>query len=94
MNRFLIIGFEFCQSFHYALVLCKTKIDGAEYRVTVMNGDLEKQLCSNNTIKEVNGCLQVEHPGTNFQSQIKTEVAKALGMVLEKPVREVAMHGL
>jgi hypothetical protein len=54
-----------------------------------MHGDLEKQLCNNNTIREVNGCLQVELSSNKLQSQIKTEIAKVLGKVIGKPVNVV-----
>ncbi len=89
MNRFLVIGFEFCKSFYYSLILCKTKSDGTEYRITVMHGDMEKQLCNNNTIKEINGCLQIELSDNKLQNEIKTEIAKALGKIIGKPVTEV-----
>ncbi len=89
MNRFLVIGFDFCKSFYYSLILCKAKSDGTEYRITVMNGDIEKQLCNNNIIKEINGCLQIELSGNKLQDHIKTEIAKALGKIIGKPVKEV-----
>jgi hypothetical protein len=89
MNRFLMLRFEFYKSFYYSLILCIIKSDGTEYRLTVMHGDLEKQLCNNNTIREVNGCLQVELSSNKLQSQIKTEIAKVLGKVIGKPVNVV-----
>lgn len=89
MNRFLIISFEFCKLSYSSLILCKAKTDGAEYRITVMNGELEKQVCSNNIIREINGCLQVELSSNNIQRQIKTAIAKALGRLIGKPVNEV-----
>jgi hypothetical protein len=58
-----------------------------------MHGDIEKQLCNNNTIKEINGCLQVELSGNKLQDQIKTEIAKALGKIIGKTVKEVVMPG-
>ena len=93
MNRFLVIGFELYKSFYYSLILCKAKNDGTEYRITVMNGDIEKQLCNNNIIKEKNGCLQIELSGNKIQNQIKAEIAKALGKLIGKPVREVKVAG-
>ena len=89
MNKFLVIRFEYSKLFYNSLILCKSKSDGTEYRITVMNGDIEKQLCHNNTIKEINGCLQIELSGNSLQDQIKMEVARALGQIIGMPVREV-----
>jgi hypothetical protein len=89
MNRFLVIGFEFCESFHYSLVLCKAKTEGTEYRVTVMNGDIEKQLDNDKVIREINGSLQVEPSGNKVHNQIIAAIAKALGRLIGKPVREI-----
>ena len=90
MNRFLVIGFEFGSLFYYSLILCKTRKEGAEYRITVMNGELEKQICHNNVIGEKNGSLQLELSGNKLQDQIKTEIAKALGKLIGKPVKKIA----
>ena len=89
MNRFLVIGFELYKSFYYSLILCKAKKDGAEYRITVMNGDIEKQLNNNNIIKEKNGFLQIELSGNQIQNQIKSEIGKALGKLIGKPIKEI-----
>lgn len=89
MNRFLVIGFELYKSFYYSLILCKAESDGTKYRITVMNGEIEKQLCNNNTIMEIDGCLQVELSSNQLQNKIITEIAKALGNIIDKPVKEV-----
>ena len=89
MSRFLIIGFEFCKTFYYSLIQCKTKIDSVEYQITVMNGEIEKQICTNNTIKEINGYLQLELSGNQLQNKIKSQIANSLGKVIGKPVKEV-----
>ena len=93
MNKFLVIQFQFCKSVYNSLILCKTQVDGAEYRITVMNGDIEKQLCNNNTIREIKGCLQVELCSNNLQNQLRTEIAKSLGKLIGKPVKEVEIFG-
>jgi len=93
MNRFLVIRFELYKSFYNSLILCKAKSDGPEYRVTVMDGEIEKQLCSNNIIKEINGCLQVDLSSNKLQNKIKSQVAKALGKIIGKPVKEVETKG-
>jgi hypothetical protein len=93
MNKFLVIQFEFCKSVYNSLILCKAKSDGIEYRITVMNGDIEKHLCNNNTIKEIKGCLQVEFCNNILQNQLKAKIAEALGKLIGKPVREVETFG-
>ncbi len=93
MNRFLVINFEFCKSIYYSLILCKAKSDGTEYRLTVMDGDIERELCNNNTVKEINGCLQIELSDNKLQNQIKTAIVKALGKIIGKPVNEVETPG-
>ena len=91
MSRILVVGFTFCNEFYYSIILCKAKTNSTEYRITVMDGDIEKQLCTNNILEEIDGCLQFELSGNVVQDQIKTEVARALGKIIEKPVREVKM---
>jgi hypothetical protein len=68
-------------------------VDGAEYRITVMHGDIEKQLCTNNVIREKDGHLQIERSGNKFQDQIKTEITRALGKTIGKPVKEAELPG-
>ncbi len=88
MNRILVIRFEFSKTFYYALILCKAKADETEYRITVMNGDIEKLLCTNNMIREIKGCLHVNFSTNKLQNQIKFEVAKAFGKIIGKPLKE------
>jgi hypothetical protein len=89
MNRFFVVGFDYYKSFYYSLILCKTKMDHTEYRITVMHGDIEKQLCHNNIIREVNGCLHIELSGNTLQDQLKTTIARALGKFIGKNVKRV-----
>lgn len=93
MNRFLVVGFDYNESFYYSLILCKTKKDHTEYRITIMNGEIEKQLCNNNIIKEINDCLLIELFGNSVQNQLKTVIARQLGKIIGKTVNEVAMPG-
>ena len=86
MNRFLVIGFNFRNSKFHALILCKAVSNGFEYRITVMHGEIEKQLCSDNIIREVNGCLQFELSNNELQNEIKAEIAIILGQKLGKPI--------
>ncbi len=88
MNRFLVVGFEFRESRYHSLILCKAKDGEAEYRITVMHGDIEKQLCNDNIIREENGYLHFERSGNELQNQVKTEIAIALGNRIGKPVKK------
>ena len=90
MNRFLLIPFEFNQQNFYSLVMCKDKGEmGINYRVTIMNGDLEKILLGNNVIKEVNGFLQVEATQQNgLQDCLKLEITKSLAKILKLPINK------
>lgn len=86
MNKFLVIGFEFCETFYYSLILCKPQSDCKEYRITVMNGDLEKLLCSNNIIREINGSLQMEISQNKQQQLVKIAIANALSKFIGIPL--------
>jgi len=93
MARFLMVEFEFRQSSYYSLILCKAKRDSTAYRITVMNGDLEKQLNNNNIIEEIDGTLRVDVSGNSLPSQIRRAIGKALGKLLGKPVKEIEKTG-
>ena len=56
-----------------------------------MHGDIEKQLCNNNILHEINGTLQIELSGNKVQDQIKSEIARALGKMIGKPVKEIGI---
>ena len=88
MIKFLIVGFEFCENVYYSLIWCKKKKDCNEYKITVMNGDLEKLLYGNHIIKEENGCLQLGTCENKEQEILKARIAKALGKVLGIPLQE------
>jgi hypothetical protein len=93
MNKFLVIPFEFRQASYYSLIMCKPKDDGTEYRITVMNGDLEKLLLGNNIIREINGYLHVETSKNDPQQHLKMEIAKSLVDVLKIPIKESFENG-
>lgn len=83
MNKFLVIPFEFCQASYYSLIMCKTKSECTEYRITVMNGELEKLLCGNNVITEMNGSLHLEISENEQQERLKMEIAQSLVKILK-----------
>lgn len=88
MNKFLVIPFEFRHATYYSLILCKANSECTEYRITVMNGDLEKLLLGNNVIKEIDGSLHLDIPNDEPQGSLKTEIAKSLVRVLKIPLKE------
>lgn len=88
MIKFLIVGFEFCEKVYHSLVWCREKKDCNEYKITVMNGDLEKLLYGNHIIKEENGCLHLGKCENKEQEILKARIAKALGKALGIPFQE------
>jgi hypothetical protein len=66
--------------------MCKAKSECTEYRITVMNGDLEKLLFGNNVIKEINGSLYLDDSENEMQERLKTEIAKSLEKILKIPL--------
>ncbi len=91
MNRFLIIPFQFFEASYYSLIMCKAKNECTEYRITIMNGDLEKLLFGNNVIKEINGSLHLDISKDELQERLKMEIAKSLGKALEIPLAKSAV---
>ena len=87
MNKFLVIPFDFCHATYYSLIMCKSKTDCTEYRITVMNGDLEKLLFGSNVIKEINGSLHLDIPNNEPQGRLKMEIAKSLEKILNIPLQ-------
>ncbi len=90
MSRFLVIGFDFYDTYYYSLVNCKPKQNGTEYRLTVMNGDLEKLLFGTNTLHEIDGCLYFEVPENKEQKDLKVKIVQSLSSVLGVPFRKLA----
>jgi hypothetical protein len=89
MSRFLILGFEYNNATDYCLVRYKANGDCNEYVITVMNGELEKLLFGNHIIREKEGCLQVEQTENGEQNNLKEQIAKALGDLMNLPVKKV-----
>ena len=92
MNRFLIIPFEFCKKTYYSLVMCKSKAEGTEYRITVMNGELEQLLFGNNVILEKNGTLHLEVSQNELQESLKMQIAESLVKVLKIPINTMTAN--
>lgn len=89
ITTFLVIGFALHSSRYLSLILCKQLTDHTEYRITVMNGDIEKQLCKNNRLKESNGVIELVLSGNEFQDHVKLKIASALSEVIGKPLKQI-----
>ncbi len=93
MTNYFIVVFEYCEGLYKSLVHCKTKKTCKEYRITVMNGELEKLLYGNHFIKEINGRLQVEVTENSTLDSLKASIAHALGKLLGLPVIKLMKGG-
>jgi len=88
MNRILTIGFEFREMFYYSLITVKEMADETEYRITVMNGKLEKMLFGHNIIKEKNQVLYIEVSEDAKQDELKLSIAESLSSLLRMPLQK------
>ncbi len=84
MNHILTVGFEFDDIFYYSLVRVKESDSETEYKITVMNGTLERLLLGNNVIRKKNSHLNIEMLEYSKQEQLKLAIAEALGTLLNK----------
>ncbi len=57
-DRMISVGFTYPTKQHYALIRIQSVGNKKQYRITIMNGDLEKLLYGHHMIKEENGVLQ------------------------------------
>ena len=88
MSRILTVGFEFHDIFYYSLVNVKEIEGETQYKITVMNGDLEKMLLRNNIIKEKNGYLYIEISEDKNHDELKLKIAEALSAFLKLPLQK------
>ena len=92
MYRLIKVGFEYKQTGYEALVRIKDKIEGTDYEVTVMNGDLEKVLYGNHVIKQRNESLLNDCTSCTEQSLLKEAIARALSNFLHIPLEKNIFH--
>jgi hypothetical protein len=89
MGNLLTIGFDFQEQSYLSLVRVKEKEGFMEYQVTVMNGELEKQLYGHHILREINGFLHVIAPAIQENLRLlQFTIAKAIGMFLKVQVAE------
>ena len=60
MSMIISLGFDFKDEFHYVLITVKELKERIQYRITVMNGELEQLLYDCNVVNEVNGELELD----------------------------------
>ena len=89
MASIMSIAFKFKESFHYVLVSVKELNDKIQYRLTIMNGDLEKLLYDCNIINEVDGKLELDDCAGNLEKwKLKKQIVTALSEHLNKKILE------
>ena len=86
MSRMLTVGFDYKDNFYYSIILVKESAAETEYKITVMNGDLQSQLTGNNTIKQKDGQLDIDSKQCENLKPLKTKIAQALGQLLQLPI--------
>ena len=89
MASIMSIAFNFKEGFHYVLVSVKELNDRIQYRLTIMNGELEKLLYDCNIINEVDGQLELDNCYGNLEKwKLKKQIVTALSEYLNKKVIE------
>ena len=86
MDRLITVGFEFCEKIYQSIIRVKVKKGFNEYKITIMNGDLEKLLYGNHVIKEINGFLQIEIIEHTSQELLKLKIGEALSKLIGIPL--------
>ena len=72
---------------HYVLISTKHPDGKPQYRITIMNGELEKLLTGSNVIHEINGKLLLDDCGGNqLKMELKKQIIKALAEYLNKEI--------
>ncbi len=72
-----IVSFEFEQTFYQAVVLAKHDGNSRQYRITIMNGDLEKMLFGCHTILEKAGNFLFANTHAGVE-KLQLAISKAL----------------
>ena len=87
MPSIISLGFPYQGEEHYVLVSEKSLDQKKFYRITIMNGDLEKLLSDANIIFEENNRLLLDDCHGNKQRlELKKEIVKALADHLKKEI--------
>jgi hypothetical protein len=86
MRKFLTLGFRFCENLYHSIIMIKKKSDRTIYKITIMNGELEKLLHGNQIITEMNGYLQLEIGENNKQEELRIIIGEVLSKALQLPL--------
>lgn len=84
MSKLLSIGFEFKGNSYSTLIRVKEKEDCNEYKVTIMNGDLERLLYGEHIITEVCGKINddIACDDSTEQYKLRQVIVKSLSAYL------------
>jgi hypothetical protein len=87
MASIFSIQIQYGGNSHYVLISSRMYNGNLQYRITVMNGELEKLIAGHNTIDVVNGKLVLDHCGGNKEVRdLKKQVVNALADYLNNKV--------
>ena len=88
MSMIISLGFDFKEEFHYVLITVKELKERIQYRITVMNGELEQLLYDCNVVNEVNGELELDDcNGDKEKWLLKKQIIEALSKYTQKNIR-------
>ena len=88
MSMIISLGFDFKEEFHYVLITVKEIKERIQYRITVMNGELEQLLYGCNIVHEVNGELELDDCNGNKEKWLlKKQIIEALSRYTQKKVK-------
>ena len=88
MSMIISLGFDFKEEFHYVLITVKELKESIQYRITVMNGELEQLLYGCNVVNEVNGELELDDCNGNKEKWLlKKQIIEALSKYTHKNIR-------
>jgi hypothetical protein len=82
------LGFPYKGDNRRVLIASKQLNEKVQYRITIMDGELEKLLADCNIIDEENGALLLDDCNGNIQKlELKKEIVKALAEHMHKEIR-------
>ena len=88
MSMIISLGFDFKEEFHYVLITVKELKERIQYRITVMNGELEQLLYDCNVVNEVDGELELDDCNGNKEKWLlKKQIIEALSKYTQKKIR-------
>ena len=87
MSSIISLEFPYNGNQHYVLISCKQLSEKIQYRIRLMDGDLEKLITDCDTIEEDHGTLVLDDcDGNKEKSALKKSITAALADYLHKDV--------